>query len=118
MGVTEDGGGDLMPEYEGDIRVAHDRRATDRMQDWPTLPELYREMRTLNDEINKLNAVLSNGLPKKVNELDAKLTRIADTQNQCVWGRAGAWRFLTGVFAVAGGITVVMNLVGKFAGWW
>ena len=105
-----------MPEYEGDIKPK--RRATDSMSEWPTLPELYREMRTLSDEITKLNAVLGNGLPKKVNELDAKLTIVTNTQNQCVWGRAGAWRFLTGVFAVAGGVTVILNLFGKFQGWW
>ena len=105
-------------EYEGDIRPAYDRRVTDKMSEWPTLPELYREMRHLSEQINRLNGVLNNGLPKKVAELDAKIDKVTNTQNQCLWGRAGAWRFITGVFAVAGGITVVLNLVGKFQGWW
>ena len=103
-------------EYEGDIKPQW--RATDRMQEWPTLPELYREMRQLSDQINRLNAVLNNGLPKKVAELDEKLTHIADTQNQCVWGRAGAWKFITGLFIVVGGVTAIVNLLGKFTGAW
>ena len=110
-------------EYEGDI--IPQRRATDRMSEWPTLPELYRNMNTLSTKIDELNAKLSNGIPKRISDLEedvkkleGRVGKIGDTQNQCVWGRAGAWRFLTGVFAVAGGITVVMNLVGKFAGWW
>jgi hypothetical protein len=110
----------VTPEYEGDIRAVEDtgRRWSDQVEGWPTLPELYRNIIALNTKIDALNAKLNNGLPSKVNALEAKVKEIETTQNMCVWGRAGAWRFITGVFAVAGGITVVMNLVGKFAGWW
>ena len=108
----------MAPEYEGDIRPAQDRRWSDQVEGWPTLPELYRNIIALNTKIDALNAKLNNGLPAKVHALEDKVDKIANTQNQCIWGRQGAWRFLTGVFAVAGGVTVILNLLGKFRGWW
>lgn len=105
-------------KYEGDLIPQFDRRDTDRVQEWPTLPELYRTMNELSRKVDDLNGKLSNGLPAKVSAIEKKVDAMYTTQMQCVWGRAGAWRFLTGVFAVAGGITVIMNLVGRFAGWW
>jgi len=105
-----------MVEYDGDIMPQ--RRATDRMQEWPTLPELYRNMNTLSSKIDELNRQLSNGIPKRIDSLEDKVARIDHAQMMCLFGRAGIWKFLTGLIVIVGGVSALVNVVGKLTGFW
>jgi hypothetical protein len=105
-------------EYDGDLIPQHDRRVTDRMQEWPTLPELYRTMNTLNSKIDALNGKLSNGIPKRIDTLEQKVNSIEHAQMICIFGRAGIWKFLTGLIVIIGGVSALVNVVGKLTGFW
>lgn len=116
MGVIEDGGGDLVAQYDGDLKPQ--RRATDQ-DPWYTNKDLYQMIDELKGRINETANLLKqyNGLVPRMAKLEEALTKLATAQSECIQRQQGRYDAGKMVREWGGWIFAVV-LFGRTIGWW